>query len=215
MKTLAIEFSSDWRGVALAEGNHVIGSAFETVGRETHPFALITRALAQAGWSRAEIQRVVVGLGPGSYNGIRTAIAVAQGWQLARGTELGGLSSVAALAEELRGQGVTGSVELAVDAQRGEFYLAGYKLRSDGIEQVSSLRIVARSEVESAVAAGRQVCGPGGEGLPSGAREVFPTASALARLAVECFAACAAEALEPIYLRETNFLKAPSPRVVV
>ncbi len=214
MKILAIEFSSDRRGVALAEEGRIVGSAFEIAGRETRAFALIGQALAQAGWNRREIQRVIVGLGPGSYNGIRMALALAQGWQLARGTELGGLSSVDALAEELRSQGVTGPVALAVDAQRGEFYLASYQLETNGIAPLSPLRIVARSEVESAIASGRPVYGPDARRLPAGARTAFPTAEALARLGVERFTACAPEALEPIYLRETTFVKAPPPRVL-
>ena len=60
--------------------------------------ALVERALAQANCRREEIAVVAVGLGPGSYTGIRSAIALAQGWQLGRGVKTLGISSVECLA---------------------------------------------------------------------------------------------------------------------
>ena len=54
---------------------------------KTGPLVLIEQALQQAQIGREEIQRLGIGIGPG-YTGIRSAIAVAQGWQLARDTEL-------------------------------------------------------------------------------------------------------------------------------
>ena len=47
---------------------------------------------------REAIEAIAVGLGPGSYTGIRAAIALAQGWQLAREVKTLGVSSVAAMA---------------------------------------------------------------------------------------------------------------------
>jgi len=43
----------------------------------------------------------------------------------------------------------------------------------------------------------------------------LPTAAMLARLAAERSDFIAGEKLEPIYLRETSFVKAPPPRIVV
>ena len=48
-----------------------------------HAFGLVEDALRQAQLDRAQIECLAIGLGPGSYNGMRLAIAVAQGWQLA------------------------------------------------------------------------------------------------------------------------------------
>src|SRR4051794_23641679 len=85
MKILALEFSSPVRSVAVGGDVPKHGYAEEGGSRETKPFALINAALAQAEISREEIHCIAVGLGPGSYAGIRIAIAIAQGWQLARG----------------------------------------------------------------------------------------------------------------------------------
>jgi tRNA threonylcarbamoyladenosine biosynthesis protein TsaB len=63
-----------------------------------------------------ELVRVVVGTGPGSYNGIRSAIAVAWGISAARAIPLVGISSLLGLAE---------ATYCAVgDARREQYYFA-------------------------------------------------------------------------------------------
>jgi len=49
--------------------------------------------------------------------------------------------------------------------------------------------------------------------FPQG-RMVFPRAATLARLAANRAETVRGEQLEPIYLRATNFVKAPPPRVL-
>ena len=83
MTILALEFSSSQRSVALRRGGdkHSLTEAVETGGRATNALAMIQQVLSQAGIEREQIDLLAVGLGPGSYTGIRAAIAVAQGWQ--------------------------------------------------------------------------------------------------------------------------------------
>jgi tRNA threonylcarbamoyladenosine biosynthesis protein TsaB len=135
MKILALEFSSDRRSVAVAVDGAVRGQASEAGGRESHPFRLIEQALREAGLPREAIEVIAVGLGPGSYNGVRSAIAVAQGWQFARLVQLIGLSSVACLATRAQAQGIRGVVSCVVDAQRGEFYLASYAIDAPALDE--------------------------------------------------------------------------------
>src|SRR5581483_1852390 len=101
MKILAIEFSSEQRSVAVLVDGRVLGVATESSTRATPAIGLAGRALTEAGLEREEIECLAIGLGPGSYTGIRSAIALAQGWQLAsspNGVKLLGLSSAACLA---------------------------------------------------------------------------------------------------------------------
>ena len=93
MKILALEFSSEQRSVAVVENGKVLGEARENTGRHTRAFALIEQALAEAKIRREQIECIAVGLGPGSYMGTRIAIAIAQGWQLARGIKTIGVNS--------------------------------------------------------------------------------------------------------------------------
>lgn len=76
----------------------------------------------------AEIDRIVVGTGPGSFAGIRSALAFAQGFALGRNCEVLGLPSPCALAVEGESIAVVG------DARRGMCWVAllkGYTLLKD------------------------------------------------------------------------------------
>src|SRR5947199_21310 len=70
----------------------------ETGGRAAHALGMIEEALRQAQLEREQIECLAIGVGPGSYNGIRAAIALAQGWQLARSIRLLSVSSAECLA---------------------------------------------------------------------------------------------------------------------
>lgn len=220
MKILAIEFSSPQRGVAVyssggASSPEVLEEAVESGGVTTEPFRMSREVLDRAGIPREEIDCVAVGLGPGSYNGIRVSIAIAQGWQLARPVKLVGLDSARLIAEESLAQGIAGNVQVVIDAQRGEFYLAGYELSENGVRLTEPLRLAARSEAETACAGDVIPVGPEvSRWFPHG-RIVMPRAAVLARLAVLETHFVAGEELAPVYLRETAFVKAPPPRVIL
>src|SRR5579859_6799088 len=202
MIILALEFSSDQRSVALARHGEVLASATETGGfRVTNAFALITRVLAQSGLAREQIEVITIGLGPGSYTGIRSAIAVAQGWQLARPVKSLGISSIEAIALRAQTDGIHGRINLVVDAQRNEFYLSTWDLSADARREVTPLHIIPRSELESRLRAGELFVGPDLD--PPIARKVFPDATALATLAGQRSNFISGQNLEPIYLRET------------
>lgn len=178
------------------------------------PFAMIQSALEQANITRQEIQRIVVGLGPGSYTGIRAGIAMAQGWQLAHNVELLGCSSAEAIAAQARADGLRGTVTVMIDAQRGEFYLARWELSDAGQQMVEPLHIASAEAVKSRADSDECIIGPEiTRWVPSG-RIISPRAATLARLALDRTPASAEDSLEPIYLRATTFIKAPAPRVV-
>jgi len=203
MTILAFEFSSARRSVALARAGVVLAEAAETGGyRVTNAFGLTEKILAAAQVAREEIAVIAVGIGPGSYTGIRAAIALAQGWQLARGIKLLGISSAECLAAQAQAQKIFGRVNVVIDAQRGEFYLAGWQISVQGRKVVSPLKIVPAAEIAALASAGQFCVGPEQERL------LFPDAAMVARLAAARTDFLAGEKMEPIYLRETAFLKA-------
>lgn len=215
MKMLALDFSSPHRSVAAS--NPATGSVAEVVdtamGHTMKPFAMIESALRQAGIEREQIEGIVVGLGPGSYTGIRAAIAVAQGWQLARGVKLTGFSSVVCVAAQARADGVAGRFNVVIDAQRGEFYLAGYEVAEDTTRETSPLRIVSAETVRALESSGELLIGPEvTKWFPQG-RLMMPRAATLTKLAAGRTTFAPGATLEPIYLRETTFVKAPPPRI--
>jgi len=199
MTLLALELSSDRRSVAVRSADGGITEVVHQGTRETPLFAMIREALDRAGVKRDGLEALAVGLGPGSYTGIRLAISVAQGWQLATGIPVMGVSSLEVMAA------VAPSAEdllLAVDSQRNEYAV----VEAGGGRLTGMVRLVPRTALEDTIARGVRVAGPDLlPGLP-GARVLHPTAEALVRLA-EGRSGTPAEQLTPIYLRETAFVK--------
>jgi tRNA threonylcarbamoyladenosine biosynthesis protein TsaB len=174
---------------------------------------MIEHALTETKIEREQIDVIAVGLGPGSYTGIRAAISLAQGWQLARGVKLLGVSSVEAVVAQARAEKVLGHVNVVIDAQRNEFYLAAYEMTPDGGREIAPLKILSQVEVQSRTSKGGILIGPEvTKWFPNG-RIIYPRAAMLARLAERRRDFLPGEKLEPIYLRETNFVKAPPAHI--
>lgn len=221
MKILALEFSSGQRGAAVIEAHSdstastatVLGCAMETGGHSA--LGLVQEALRQAGCEREQIETIVVGLGPGSYTGIRGAVALAQGWQLGRGVNVLGISSVECLAAGIAREKACGVVNIVIDAQRNEFYLARYETTADGAyRETQPLRLAPFAEIEELGRRGEPIIGPAlAKWFPSASIR-FPDAAILGSLAATRRSYVPAEKLEPIYLREITFKKAPTPRTV-
>jgi tRNA threonylcarbamoyladenosine biosynthesis protein TsaB len=218
MKILAVEFSSTQRSVAVVESDggasaRLLGRAVESAAHR--PLGLVEEALRLAACEREDIGTLAIGLGPGSYTGIRGAIALAQGWQLGRGVHLIGLGSVECLAAGAEEGKMFGPVNIIVDAQRNEFYLARYEIAPGAWRETEALRLAPLAEIEALARRGEQMLGPdAAEWFPS-ARNLHPDAAILGRLAAARRDFAAGEKLEPIYLRETAFKKAPPSRVVL
>src|SRR5262245_6055945 len=161
MKILAIDFSSDLRSVAaLDSATGASGAAAESGGRVARAFSLADTVLRQAGFEREAVDCLAIGLGPGSYTGIRAAIAIAQGWELARldrPVGLVGISSVECIAAQALAEGMSGRVHVVVDAQRAEFYLASYDLEVQGVRIAHALRLAGADEVRERENSGGQV----------------------------------------------------------
>lgn len=206
MTILALEFSSDRRGVAVAREGQVLAEVVHSETRETPIFALITRALEQAGVERSGIDGVAVGLGPGSYTGVRLAISVAQGWQLGAGVTTVGISSLENLAVMAAGLGPT---LLAIDSQRQEFAVVE---AAEG-RLTGTVRLISAADLAVRLAAVECVAGPDRRTGLEGIRPLFPSAAVLAQLAAGR-PSVPSEQLTPIYLRETSFAKAPPMRTV-
>jgi len=115
---LAIETSTTKASLALIQsesGEVLWESAFESDRlHNAKIFDPVTEALELC---REKLQQIIVGLGPGSYSGIRVGISVANGLSLALNVPATGLPSIAVLSDEEEFF-VTG------DARRSSYYLA-------------------------------------------------------------------------------------------
>ncbi len=214
MKILALEFSSERRSVAVVIDGEARGRAEESGGRSTHAFRLIERALAEATLERDEIECLAVGLGPGSYAGIRVAISIAQGWQVARGVQLLGLGSVDCMAAQAQAAKIQGRVSVLIDAQRNEFYFAAYEVREQPPRLVEPLRLIRVEQAKTLCENGQLLIWPDlVVRFPQG-RVLLPDAGVLGQLASSRTNFVSGDLLAPIYLRDVTFVKAPLARVI-
>jgi tRNA threonylcarbamoyladenosine biosynthesis protein TsaB len=103
---------------------HVPG-ADELASRPAHGSELLPRAaeaLERAGVGFADLSAIAVGVGPGTFTGLRVGIATARALAHAHGLPVHPVSSLAALAE-----GIEAPLRLAlIDARRGEVFAALY-----------------------------------------------------------------------------------------
>jgi tRNA threonylcarbamoyl adenosine modification protein YeaZ len=99
--------------------------------------------------------RILVGVGPGSFTGIRVGIAAAHGLAIAWACELFGMSSLALLAA---GASSGGPVAAAVDGGHGELFVQQFEARS--LKPANDLLNLAPTEVASLISA-PLVVGPG------------------------------------------------------
>lgn len=94
----------------------------------------IQALMAQAELRFNELQAIVFGCGPGSFTGLRTACAVAQGLAFGAGIPVLPVPTLLALAEEARHQHAperdTLQVLALLDARMDEMYAAGYAFES-------------------------------------------------------------------------------------
>ena len=192
MITLALDTSTN-RGsvVLLADGVVLLEESF-TADRSHSVtlFPILERARALVG----KIDQVAVGLGPGSYAGVRIAIAAALGFEIGSGAKLVGIASVAALE-------TGGSRYLAIgDARRETYYFTRVE---DGV-CVDGPRLMTEAELRAAIA-GEEAVFTTAElpGFPE-ARVAWPSALILARMAEAGRGIAATGDLEPIYLREPH-----------
>lgn len=174
----------------------------------------IETLMAQAELSFEQLDAIAFGRGPGSFTGLRTACAVAQGLGLGAGVPLLPVDTLLAVAEEARARYATQSavrVLALLDARMDELYAAAYDYAGGRWRQHADFGLYRPEQLplhDSQALAGN-VFTEYGARLPIPAAlpcwEALPTAAAMLRLAPALLAAgnavLAAEAL-PLYIRD-------------
>lgn len=226
---LAIDSSAGASATVIHDGQ--ILASWRTAETNTHAEVLATavqRTLAEAGAGGAELDGVVVGVGPGPFTGLRVGLALAHSLAEVWQKPLHGVCSLDSLALRAAAQGLTREFLAASDARRREIYWAQYRAQShetDGSGPVVSsspavssgpavsLQVLDGPHVSAAAEApGLPALGAGvglyaeqihlAEGLPEGADQWLPDAEELAQL-VDSGAAQLRDPL-PLYLRESD-----------
>ncbi len=125
----------------------------------------IDALLAREGIARADIACVCVGRGPGSFTGVRIAMATAKGIASALEVPLVGVSTLDAIAQAAQARGVRGRLLVLADAMRKEVYPCWFELGDEAALRLSPDSVVKAAEFAEDLA-----------GCPAGGSRVRPAA---------------------------------------
>lgn len=206
MTLLSIDRSTDVQSVAIAKDDAVFSFTVQGADARCADWPVKIRDfLSNHGLSFSDIDRIVVGTGPGSFAGIRGALAFAQGLAIgirakkaSAGSIVYGLPSAAALARE---DGLTAVIG---DARRGLFWVVVY----NGANTVSGFRLVQKEELPAAIPESATIATSDGARIGDALKEMFgdrydgsvpPSAERLARIALSRPEILVCEPL-PVYL---------------
>lgn len=226
---VALDTSTLTLSLALVKraGGRVIALEEESLGppskqSEMLPSALI-RLLERHRVSLQGLEGIAVGLGPGSFTGLRIGLATAKALSYATGTPIGGISSLAALA--LAGPQAVPLFACAV-ARQGELYVGPYRRHGDSVEAIGPEEAMSPEQLaavlverQGAVALGPGIQAFGPELRARGARPEqlideppYPSAIAVAKLTVfpPRRALESLFALEPHYVRSSEAERNPA-----
>ena len=162
MITLAIDASTYTGTVAVLRGDDVVADADAAMrGRDSEALMpAVAAVLARAEVVPREIERVVCGAGPGSFTSLRIAASIAKGLSFGAGGPLFVVSSLALIGA---GAALPGRYLAVLDALRGDAYVGGYSMDTDG--QVTVIRpdaLTPQSDVAAiAESLGATTIGPG------------------------------------------------------
>ncbi len=138
VRTLGLETSTRRGSVALLEDGRVVG-CLEHEQPNSHAellLPLVERALAAAGWPKSSLDRLGVGVGPGSFTGLRVGIALAEGLSVGLDRPLIGVGSLLTMAHGALVERPAGPCCALLDARRDELFAAIYRVESDGTREL-------------------------------------------------------------------------------
>lgn len=207
MLLLGIETSSNMGSLALVRDDKVQAKKIftRTLGHSGKIIPACDQLLRKARVSLCDLDAVAVGIGPGSYTGLRVGVAAAKGLALLSGIPVVGVPSMDALvlAHEKKIPATVKRVFAAADAKREESYLGEYRrvirdsrlATCDSFRRRGKIKLIPNKKLQQMRESGKWVCGPD-------INSFFPSAEAVA-----LFAACLLKSgrplrePEPIYIR--------------
>jgi tRNA threonylcarbamoyladenosine biosynthesis protein TsaB len=117
-------------------------------GHATRLLEMARELLDAAGVAWGDIDRVAVGVGPGTFTGLRVGVATARGLAQSLSAELVGVSSPCALALVALASESQGPALAVIDARRGEVFAAAYEVGEGAVpRELMSPRAIAPQEL--------------------------------------------------------------------
>ena len=138
---LGLDTGSPTASIALVVAGRLAGETARPV--TSHGAALpqtVAQLLDHARLRASDLSAIAVGIGPGSFTGLRIGLSYAKGLAFASGAKIIGVASLDALAAgALDAPAGSPGVQVCalLDARKGEVYAALYEIVADGLEKIS------------------------------------------------------------------------------
>jgi tRNA threonylcarbamoyladenosine biosynthesis protein TsaB len=162
MRILSLETVAAAGSVALLDDDIIVEELeLDTALRSAQTLAPgIAELLKRAGWRPADVELVAVASGPGSFTGLRIGVTTAKAFAYAVNCPVVGVNSLLAIAA--RAPRELPMISAAIDAQRGELFVADFTRQADGqLIGVETTRIVAAETWLAGLSSRSVVTGPG------------------------------------------------------
>ena len=132
MKLLALDTSTAVGSLAVMDGSRLMAETTLLADKKhgEHLVPAIQSLLDRLGLKPSEIEAYAVGIGPGSFTGLRTGLALVKGLALANPRPVVGVSSLQALARSAFEH--HGLILPLIDARKGEIFVATFRADSQG-----------------------------------------------------------------------------------
>ena len=180
---------------------------------------MVDQIMQESGAIFADLDRIAATVGPGSFTGVRIAIAAARGFALVTHASLWGTDSLTVMAAEASAADAGGGAPfaVAVDARRDKLYVGTYCTFGERIEGpllLSPDEAAARlpSDLKVAVGSGATALADAaaahGLSIEPSLPDLQPSAAALAELAL--LARESMETIRPLYLRPADAKPQPA-----
>jgi tRNA threonylcarbamoyladenosine biosynthesis protein TsaB len=132
LRILAIETSGAVDSVAALLDDHVLSQiTLASAQRTARSLAPGMRdVLRLAGWQPRDVELVAVSAGPGSFTGLRLGVTTAKTFAYAAGAEVLGVNTLEVIAAQAPLDCFP--LELAIDAQRGQFFAGSFARNQQG-----------------------------------------------------------------------------------
>lgn len=136
MRTLVLDCSTEACSVALFDDARLIDGRFEMLGRG-HAERLVPMIAELPGRGRAEC--VIAGLGPGSFTGVRVAIAAARALGLAWSSHVAGYPTMALVAAMALAGRKDDAIAVVMAGGHGEWFVEGLDAEAVSTRSLASL----------------------------------------------------------------------------
>jgi len=217
MKLLAVDTSTRAASIAVLDDNRVLAEVRDESGDHSDRLiGLIDDMLRQSGLALGDLDAMAIGAGPGSFTGLRIGMATVKGLAFASDKPLWAVSSLAAIAARVDGQGAT-HIAVVADARRKEVFVGVFDAAT--LEPIGDERVLPPASLAEVLA--ELGCRPAstalvGEGLalyPEAAAELgticeaalpYPSAEGVAAVAIAGSRTDGRALATPVYIRPSE-----------